>query len=176
MTEQAERAKELYIQYYGSFVQMHRDGLYEEFKSYDVPESLQIEWGQEMIEQHSRELSIRNWDAVSALQLIAMNVKHVLIIENIIVFTSRHLMSSDSIVRLMYAERMMAIIKQLRPIMPQPLLLRSLKETVTILENIIAQPLIVDPGHELSNYGLKDKRALNLRAKSNVDAIMDSLN
>jgi hypothetical protein len=175
MNEQFERAKKLFIAYHGSFLQMHRDGDYEEYKKYDVPRQLELEWCKEMIAAYTRELSISDWEAVTGLQSIARNYQDSTILENVILFTSRHLMSADSIVKLMYAERMIEIIKLTMEIISNDLLNRAYKVTMHVLEDIIAKPLIIDPGHELHLYDLKDKRSLNHRANRGVQELKDAV-
>jgi hypothetical protein len=175
MNEQFERAKKRFTSCHGSFLQMHRDGVYEEYKGYGVPQQLELEWCTEMIAAYTRELSISDWKAVTGLQSIARHYQDSTILENVILFTSRHLMSADSIVNLMYAEQMIEIIKLTMKIISNDLLNRAYKVTMHILEDIIAKPLVIDPGHELHGYNLKDKRSLNNRANKSIQELKEAV-
>lgn len=64
-------AKDLFVKHYGSAIQMHREGVYADYKRWDVPQELEEQWIGERIQQLSSELSIMNWDAVDELALIA---------------------------------------------------------------------------------------------------------
>ena len=58
MENEWQRAKELFTEYLGSSFQMHREGEYEEYKTYNVPKELEVIWFNELIDQFSKELSI----------------------------------------------------------------------------------------------------------------------
>lgn len=47
MTEQTQRAKELYIQFLGHFLNMHKAGVLKEYKSFEIPREVELEWLQE---------------------------------------------------------------------------------------------------------------------------------
>lgn len=175
MGDTLERAKELFTAYYGSYFQMHRAGHYEEYKTYDITKETEADWITEMIAQRTKELSIRDWNAVLELLSIAKNNGDSRILDNVISFTERHLMSSDSIVKLMYAENIIEIIKSVRDKSSIALLHKSYKVTALLLQDIVAKPLIIDPGHELALFNLRDKKALNQRAQNNIDVIKSFL-
>ncbi|KGE18049.1 hypothetical protein [Paenibacillus wynnii] len=176
MDEQAQGAKELFALYYGSLLHMHREGKSEEYRSYNISKEIEIEWFQEMIEKHSKDLSIRNWDAVASLSSIAKNYQDSSMVEKVASFAARNIMSADSIVKLMFAEGMVEIIRSNKKVLSKELLFKACKGTVEILEGIISLPLVIDPGHELEQFHIKDKRSLNSRAKQGVQAVMDILN
>lgn len=37
-------AKDLFVKHYGSAIQMHREGLYADYKRWDVPQELEEQW------------------------------------------------------------------------------------------------------------------------------------
>ncbi|BBH19343.1 hypothetical protein Back11_06880 [Paenibacillus baekrokdamisoli] len=176
MIDELQRAKELFLTYLGSTVHMHREGIFEEYRSYQVSQPLEAEWFNEMVGAYTKELSIMNWQAVERLASIAKHYSEPLILENVIAFVSRHLMSADSMVRLMYGERMIDLIKNLRKGMPGELLYRAYKTTIELLEDVIAKPLVIDPGHDLQLFQLRDKKALNNRARRSIEELNDYIN
>ncbi|PWV94463.1 hypothetical protein DFQ01_13028 [Paenibacillus cellulosilyticus] len=153
---------------------MYREGVLEEYKGYDISEEIEMGWFNEMVDQYTRELSIRDWAAVDRLDLIAANYQDERIIRNVMTFASRNVLSSDSIVKLMYAEKMIEIIMKFKTISAD-LKLEAYKIIYTILEDVINRPLEIDTGHELENYSLKDKRSLNERAKRSIERIKSDL-
>lgn len=175
MDEQIEKAKQLFFSYQGHFFQMNRGGVLKEYKSYGVPKEVEAEWYKVMIDQVAGELSIMNWNAVFRMEAIAKYYKDSMILEKVTSFVSQHLMGSDSIVKLMYAEKMIEIIRSLKNVLSDDVLHKALKVTLGVLEDIISKPLIIDPGHELKQFDLKDKKSLNNRARKNIDALNDLL-
>lgn len=175
MDQTLQRAKELFTSYFGSYFQMHRDGKYEEYKTYQVTKETEAEWLEESIAKYTAELSIRNWDAIALLLSIAKNFPDSRILDNVIAFASRHLMSSDSIVKLMYAEHSVAIMKLVKDKCSTEQLHHAYKVTALILEDIISKPLIIDPGHELHDFQIKDKKSLNNRAAKSIELIKEML-
>jgi hypothetical protein len=176
MDKQDQRAKELFVNHYGSLLDMHRSGIYAEYKACNVPKETELEWFDEMIRTYSGQLSIRDWDAVDSLLRVARNYQNSVMVENVVSFASRNIMSADSMVRLMYAENMMEIISANKKVITRDLLFQACKVTIEIFEAIIAEPLVLDPGHELQQLHLRDKRALNMRSKKGVEAVMNILN
>jgi GR25 family glycosyltransferase involved in LPS biosynthesis len=164
--------KALFVKHYGSAVQMHRGGVYAQYKQWDVPQELEQTWMEERIGQLTSALSIMNWDAVDELTSIARYHANPLIIAAITAFASRQLTSADSMVRLVYAERLIELIKRYESIIPVDELRESYQLTMNLLEDVVTKPLVLDPGHELQQYGLKDKRGLNLRVEKNREEII----
>lgn len=105
MTEQTQRAKELYIQFLGHFLNMHKAGVLKEYKSFEIPREVELEWLQEWATEHVKQLSIRDWDAITILESISRNYQDSWIVEKVASFASRNIMSADSLVRLIYAEK-----------------------------------------------------------------------
>jgi hypothetical protein len=176
LDDQNKRAKELFNYYAGNFVHMHREGELEEYRSYDISKETEMEWFKELIRTYTDQLSIRDWDAVHSLGSISSNFQDKSIVENVVSFTQKNVMSSDSIVKLMYAESIIRILKNCRKMISDDLLFDACRVVVRILEDIVAGPLILDPGHELSHLALKDKRSLNSRAQKNIEEIKSILN
>lgn len=176
MNDQLARAKELFTTYDGSTFQMYRNGCLEEYKQYDVPKQLETDWFNEMVARYTRELSIRDWNAINRLASIAANYQNEKILKNVLSFASRNVMSSDSIVKLMYAEGIIEIISKLKSHLSHDFRIEAYKTAFVILDDVIKQPLVVDTGHELENYNLKDKKSLNERAKRSVEKIESDLN
>jgi hypothetical protein len=162
------RAKELFTYYRGSTFHMYREGDYEEYKLYKVSKENEAIWVQEMIDKYTEELSIRDWEAVFCLGSIARDFKDIRILKNVVSFASRHLRSADSVVKLMFAEQIIDILKPVKRDITKELLYQTLQTTKLILDEIISKPLILDSGHELESFNLKDKRSLNLRANSSI--------
>lgn len=151
---------------------MHRGGVYTDYKQWDVPQELEQAWMDERIGQLTAGLSIMNWDAVDELTSIAKYHANPLIIAAVTAFASRQLMSADSMVRLVYAERLIELIKRYESIIPVDKLRETYQLTMNLLEDVVMKPLVLDPGHELQQYGLKDKRGLNLRVEKNKEEII----
>jgi hypothetical protein len=164
--------KALFVKHYGSAVQMHRGGVYTEYKQWDVPKEKEQTWMDERIGQLTAGLSIMNWDAVDELTSIAKYYPNPLIIAAVTAFASRQLMSADSMVRLVYAERLIELIKRYESIIPVDKLRETYQLTMNLLEDVVTKALVLDPGHELQQYGLKDKRGLNLRVEKNKEEII----
>jgi hypothetical protein len=165
------RAKQLFTYYRGNTFRMYREGDYEEYKSYHVSKETEAIWLQEMIQRYTDELSIRDWEAISCLASIARDFKDIRILTNVLSFASRHIMSADSVVKLMFAEGMIDILKSLKGDTAEQLLFETLRTTKRILDDIMSKPLILDPGHELESYQLKDKKSLNLRANRSIEEL-----
>ncbi|QJD83213.1 hypothetical protein [Cohnella herbarum] len=176
MTDQLTRAKQLFTSFDGNTFQMYREGRYEEYQQYNVPKETETDWFKEMVDHCSRELSIRDWQAVHRLASIASHYQDVSILRCVLSFATRNVMSSDSIVKLMYAEGILEIITKTRKQLDNDLVNEAYKSTYVILETIIKEPLIIDPGHELENYNLKDKKTLNDRARKSIEKIRSDLN
>ncbi|MDF2647253.1 MAG: hypothetical protein K0Q73_3058 [Paenibacillus sp.] len=171
LEEQGQRAKELFDLYRGHFFQMHRDGVFEEYKTYEIDSQIEIDWYNEWIDNYTKQLSIRDWDAITSLESLAKYYQDSRILDNVIAFASRHIMGADSIVKLMYAEKLMDIIKSSKKVVSREIRYAAYQLTYKILEDMISKPLIIDPGHELHRYNLKDKKSLNSRAKKSMDEI-----
>jgi hypothetical protein len=176
MTEQTERAKELYIRFLGHFLNMHKEGLLEEYKRCEIPRELELEWLNEIALELSTQLSIRDWDAISALESLSRNYQDSWIVEKVSSFASRNIMSADSLVRMIYAEKLIGIISSHKQVISKDLLYEASKVAVQILEDVISQPLVIDPGHELKELGLKDKRTVNNRAQQSMEQVKVLIN
>jgi hypothetical protein len=75
----------------------------------------------------------------------------------------------------MYAEKIIEIIRALKTVISDDELYKAYKVTLGTLEDIISKPLIIDPGHDLKLFDLKDKKSLNNRARKNIDILNDLL-
>ncbi|NEW06707.1 hypothetical protein GK047_11845 [Paenibacillus sp. SYP-B3998] len=175
MVDELQRVKELFILYRGHFIQMHRAGYLEEYKKYDISKQTEIDWYNELIDTFSKQLSIRDWEAVTSLEALAKYYEDDRMLEHVISFVSRHIMGADSMVKLMYAEKIIDFVKSSKKPMPKEFLYKVCRITVQILEDIISKPLIIDPGHELDVFNLKDKKSLNNRAKKSIGEIENIL-
>ncbi|MBD3922940.1 hypothetical protein H8B09_29805 [Paenibacillus sp. PR3] len=176
MNDQLGRAKELFTTYNGSAFQMFRNGCIEEYKQYNIPKQLETDWFEEMVARYTKELSIRDWNAINRLVSIAANYPNDKILKNVLSFASRNVMSSDSIVKLMYAEGIIEIINKIKPQLSHDSRIEAYKTAFLILDDIIKKPLVIDTGHELENYNMKDKKSLNERAKRSIEKIESDLN
>ncbi|MGO4269320.1 hypothetical protein AB4Z22_05640 [Paenibacillus sp. TAF58] len=47
------RAKELFDLYRGHFFQMHRDGVFVEYKTYEIESQIEIDWYNEWIDNYT---------------------------------------------------------------------------------------------------------------------------
>jgi hypothetical protein len=174
--DEQQRAKEIFTSYLGSFIHMYREGVLEEYKGYDIAKQTEIEWFDEMMDSFTKELSIMNWNGVFRLEALARNYPNPMILENVAAFASRHLMSADSLVKLVFAEKLIELIKLFKKEVSLELLYKAYKSTIEILEDTITKPLILDPGHELDQFNLKDKKALNIKARRNIDELKEFIN
>ena len=165
----------MFIEHGGSTIRMYRAGMLETYKTYEVPPALETEWLQEMIGGFAQSLSIRDWAAVAALEEAAKTHKEPQALQLAVRFASRHLLSADSVVKLKYAEHLIGMLKALNGIAATELSHEAIRTVKVILDDVIAQPLVLDPGHDLSSMGIKDKRALNQRAAHFIDALKDLL-
>ncbi|OCT12285.1 hypothetical protein A8709_31110 [Paenibacillus pectinilyticus] len=173
MTTELElaRAKDIFTQYQGNTIQMHRAGLLETYKAFEISKETEHQWAKELIDRYISELSIRDWEAFSRLASLARDFKDIRILTNVVSFVSKHIMSSDSLVKLMVAESMIEMLTCLKTAITQDILYESLQITKRILDDIMSKPLILDPGHELAAFNLRDKKSLNLRANRSVEAL-----
>lgn len=171
MESEQQRAKELFTYYRGSTLQMYREGAHDEYKSYAVSNETEMAWVQEMIDHYSGELSIRNGEALNSLESIARDFKEVRILKNVVSFASKHIKSADSIVKLLFAESIIRILTSVKGVITKELLYETLQTTKLILDDIMLNQLILDPGHELKSYNLKDKKSLNLRANKSIEEL-----
>lgn len=176
MEEELRQAREIFTGYLGSAAQMHREGALAAYKQYEIPREQEIQWFQELIADWSARLSIRDWEAVTALEALSQNYKDPVIVDKAASFASRNLMSADSAVRLMYAEALVEIIRAHKKELDRGQLFSACRVAVQLLESVAVQPLVTDPGHELQQLGLKDKRALNNRAKKGIEQVELLLN
>lgn len=170
------RAKELFTSHFGSLISMYREGDLEEYKTFGISKETENEWLDEMVELFTKELSIMNWNGIYQLEALAKSNANPIILENVASFASRHLMSADSLVKLVYAEKLIELIKIFKKLIPLELLYKAYKCAIEILEDTIAKPLILDPGHEIKAYNLKDKKALNSKAQRYIDELKDFVN
>ncbi|SDN72514.1 hypothetical protein SAMN04487897_104206 [Paenibacillus sp. yr247] len=154
---------------------MHREGVLEEYKKYDIERQIEVDWYNELIDKFTNELSIRDWEAITSLESLAKYYPDPRILENVIAFVYRHIMGADSIVKLIYAEKLIDLIKSLKNIISKEIRYTAYRHTLKILDDIIVKPLIVDPGHELHFFQLKDKKSLNNRARKSIEEIKNVL-
>ena len=171
MTEHELRAKELFDHYYGNKLQMFREGHLDEYKQYNTTIEQETQWVNQLISHYSAQLSIRDWDAVHQLDLIASNYKESDIVTNILLFSTRHLKSADSIVKLKYGEYMIHIIDLIKDTLTKDQLIDAIKKTLFLFDDIVKGQLVIDPGHELSLHQLTDKKSLNGRAKRGIEQL-----
>jgi hypothetical protein len=176
MTEETQKAKALYTRYLGHFLNMHKVGLLKEYKAFEITREQELEWLNEMALEYTEQLSIRDWEAISALEALSRNYQESWMVEKVSSFASRNIMSADSLVRLIYGEKLVEMIGAHKQVISKDLLFGACKVAVQILENVISQPLIIDPGHELKMLGLKDKRALNSRAELSMEQVKVLIN
>ncbi|TLS52221.1 hypothetical protein FE782_09600 [Paenibacillus antri] len=176
MEDEESRAKKLFLSYHGSHSRMYREGDLDEYKGYNIPREVEIEWCEEFVMKHAKELSIRNWDAALNLEALSRNFQDSSILEKIVSFAARNTMSADSLVKLMYAESMIRIIQACKKAISRDQLFEACKVTVLLLESIMSGPLVLDPGHELSQASITDKKALNSRALKGINEIRGLLN
>ncbi|BBI34160.1 hypothetical protein [Cohnella abietis] len=166
-----ERAKELFTFYQGSFIHMYREGVLDEYKGFEIAKEKETEWLDEMVNEFTKQLSIMSWTGVVGLESLARSYPNPTILENVATFASRHLMSADSVVKLIYAEKMIKLIKLFKKEVSVEVLRKAYTSTLNLLEDTIAKPLILDPGHELEQFNLKDKKALNIEAQRHIDEL-----
>ncbi|WP_127533788.1 hypothetical protein [Paenibacillus kobensis] len=172
MIHDLEQAKALFMTYFGNRQLMHREGKWTAYRSMNVDPAVEAEWLVQMMERYLADLSIRNWDAIANLALLARNYPAgESMVNRVTAFVSRHLMSADSIVKLHYAEHFTELIQKYRDQLVQEELYAAYKAIELLLLDVQTAPLVIDPGHELSQYGLKDKRTLNNRAQRGLDEL-----
>ncbi|MEC0227170.1 hypothetical protein [Paenibacillus alba] len=171
MNEQEVEAKELFMLYRGHFIQMHKNGVLEAYKKGGIEREIEITWYHEIMDKLTSELSIRDWEAMTGLEALAKYYQDARMLEGVMTFVIRHMMGADSIVKLMYAERLLSILQSLKSVLPDDKRYLAYQQTLKILEDISLKPLIIDPGHELELFNLKDKKSLNNRVKKSMDEI-----
>lgn len=171
-----EQARELFRRYQGNRVLMHREGVLKSYQEFEIPAEQETQWLQEIVAEGIAALSIRDWEAISRLETVSKHYQDPVMVEQAASFASRNILSADSVVRLMYAESLVGVIRSNKKVLTRELLFSACRIAVQILDDVIAQPLVVDPGHEPGQLGLKDKRALNSRAKKGIEEIEKLLN
>ncbi|QSF43698.1 hypothetical protein [Paenibacillus tianjinensis] len=176
MNDEFLQARELFVRYSGSLVQMHREGALKTYQEYNIPKETEQQWLKELAGDYLQRLSIRDWEAVAGLEILSKQYQDPGIVEKTVSFADRNIMSADSIVRLMYAEGLVGIIRGHKPLISREQLFSACRTAVQILEAVIVQPLVIDPGHELQQLRLRDKRTLNSRAKKSIEEVEKLLN
>ncbi|OKP75534.1 hypothetical protein A3842_19790 [Paenibacillus sp. P3E] len=171
-----EQARELFTRYLGNPIQMHREGVLQQYKQYEVDKETEKQWAEDMIAGYLKQLSIRDWEAVDTLETLSRQYPNPEMAEKIVSFASRNLMSTDSIVRLRFSENLVGIIRSHKKVLSREQLFTACRAAAELLQSVTRQPLVVDPGHELEQLGLKDKRGLNSRAKKSMDEVEALLN
>ncbi|MDQ0113910.1 hypothetical protein [Paenibacillus harenae] len=169
-------AKALFVQYKGNKVAMHRADVLESYKTYDISIEEENEWYAEIIDSLANKLSIMNWEAVTELEALAKYYPSPPILERVVSFADRHISGADSLVRLVYAEKMTELIQTMKRVITTEALHSVSRTAVRIFQDIIAKPLIVDEGHSMQVFQLRDKRSLNNRCKIGLDRIEELLN
>lgn len=130
--------------YRGSFIHMHREGVLDQYKNFEIARQVEVGWYNEWIDKLTNELSIRDWEAISELESLAKYYQDPRILENVLTFVARHIMGADSIVKLMYAEKLMAIIQATKKVISKEFRYAAYQQTYKILEDITLKPLIID--------------------------------
>ncbi len=176
MDKNTEQARELFTRCLGSPIQMHREGVLEQYKQSAIAKETEKQWVDEMFAGYLKQLSIRDWEAVAALEALSRQYQDIVMVEKTASFATRNLMSADSIVRLRFAENLVVIIRSHKKVLSREQLFSSCRAAAELLQSVIEQPLVIDPGHELQQLGLKDKRGLNSRAKKSIDEVEALLN
>ncbi|WP_337104360.1 hypothetical protein [Paenibacillus sp. YIM B09110] len=174
--EAEAEAKAMFEQYRGSLVAMHKAGVLVPYKAHGISVEIEAKWYADIIDSLASQLSIMNGEAVTELEAMAKYYPSPAILERVVTFASRHISGADSLVKLVYAEKMIQLIKLMKKTITPDLLHSACKATDRTLRDLISQPLIVDEGHSLQTFHLRDKRALNLRAKNSLDQIEELLN
>ncbi|WP_379161706.1 hypothetical protein [Paenibacillus sp. sgz5001063] len=176
MENNTEQARELFTRYLGSPIQMHREGVLQQYKQFEVGKETEQLWAEDLTAGYLQQLSIRDWEAVAALEALSKQYPNPVIVEKTVAFASRNLMSADSIVRLLFAENLVGIIRSHKKVLSREQLFSACRAAAELLQSVAGQPLVADPGHELEHLGLKDKRGLNSRAKRGIDEVEALLN
>lgn len=175
MESEQQRAKELFTYYLGSTFQMYREGAHDEYKTFTISKETEMQWVQEMIDHYSAELSIRDAEVLNSLESIARDFKEVRVLKNVVSFASRHIKSADSIVKLLFAESIIRMLTSVKGDITRDALYETLQATKLIIDDIMLNQLVLDPGHDLKSYKLKDKKSLNLRANKSIEALKSFL-
>ncbi|MFB9325581.1 hypothetical protein ACFFSY_06550 [Paenibacillus aurantiacus] len=164
-----EEAKQLFIRNCGNMIRMHKEGVLQVYKAYEVPKETEAAWTAELIDELVKALSILNTNALEELESMYKIGQQPSIYVGILQFASKQVMSADSIVRLAYAESIVRMFKLMRQSPSKDVHYKSLQVASELLEDVIAKPLVLDVGRELQIYGLSDKKALNTRARQSLD-------
>ncbi|MBT2291722.1 hypothetical protein J7E73_21855 [Paenibacillus albidus] len=176
MNENMGSAKVLFNRYLGSKSAMYRGGDYEVYNSCGISDETEQEWFKELIDRTIAELSIRDWGAITSLVMISSVCKDSLSVEKAAAFAARNIKSADSMVRLIFGEQLVELIRANKIVLTRDSLFEASRTALQTLENVIAEPLILDPGHELAQFQVKDKRALNQRAGKSIEALKELIN
>lgn len=164
-----DQAQALFKRHRGNMIRMHKEGVLQTYKAYDVPKETEAEWTAELIDELTKSLSILKTDALEELEAMYKIGQQPDIYEGILKFASKQVLSADSIVRLIYADTILNLFKLMRQAPPKETHYKSLQVTTELLEDVIAKPLVLDQGRELKPYGLSDKKSLNIRARQSLD-------
>ncbi|WP_159067782.1 hypothetical protein, partial [Paenibacillus ihuae] len=81
MNDEFLQARELFVRYSGSLVQMHREGALKTYQEYNIPKETEQQWLQELTGDYLQRLSIRDWEAVAGLETLSKQYQDPEIVE-----------------------------------------------------------------------------------------------
>lgn len=103
------RARKLYFDYCGNSFFMHREGVYDEYKAYNISKEQELLWKEELVETLYNQLSVDGGYAFHKLSMIAEDYHDYSIVEKLIAYLSTNMTKGDSLIKLIYAETLLRI-------------------------------------------------------------------
>jgi hypothetical protein len=164
------KAKEIYFDYLGNEFFMWKDGVLEEYKSYDVSKDQEILWRNELIENLYSVLNVKHESSLGSLILIINYFGDYNLLKDVLNFISNNYKEADSFLKLKYAEYLFDVIEKsdYHEQWPKNILL----ETGEIIRNIIYEILnnkieIIDESEKILefNHDMPDENYLILRTQ-----------
>lgn len=164
------RAKEIYVGYNGSSFFMQREGVYDEYKSYNISKEQEIAWKEELIEILYNQLSFEDGYAFYKLAVIAENYHDQSIVEKLITYISNNKTKGDSLIKLIYAEVLLKI--------PCPKELAKVKFDVVdnILHIVLDNPITVNSSWLKKGFAdkLPDDAYIKNRLKKDLNCLAEA--
>ncbi len=132
-------AKEIYFDYLGNESFMWKDGVLEEYKSYNISKDQEKLWGVELKEKLYSELDVKHDSSLGSLILIINYFGDYNLLKNVLNFISNNYKEADSFLKLRYAEELFDVVEKcdFHEQVPEDILL----ETEKLIRNIINEIL-----------------------------------
>lgn len=162
------KAQNIFFDYSGSFFLMSREGIYEEYKSYNISKDQELVWKDELVEKWYKQLSVEDTLALSKLASITADYHDYSIVEKLIGFIVNNMDKGDSLIKLIYAETLLNIA------CPKDLTRAKIDTVIDLLKSVSSNPITVNPIWTQRGFAeLPDKEYIANRLKKDLDRAVE---